>query len=105
MTIRAPIRPAAITCSRCGGQAADPATDKHAAHKPGCTALADATTAMEAARDIEAALTWEMARAAASRGAMAVAQAAFIPGGPTVDELQQRYEELEAATRARAHAA
>jgi hypothetical protein len=100
-----PIRPSAITCARCGSQAADPASDKHAAHKPGCTAPADAAAAMDAARDAEAQLTYEMACVAASRGAMAVAQAAFIPGGPSVETLQRRYEELEAATRAKDRAA
>jgi hypothetical protein len=60
---------------------------------------------MDAARDVEAALTWEMALTASTRGIRAVAEAAFIPGGPSVSELETRYAELEAATRAKAHAA
>jgi hypothetical protein len=104
MTAR-PIRPSAITCVRCGGQAADPATETHASHKPGCTAPADAAAAMNAARDIEAQLTYEMARVAASRGATAVAEAAHVPGGPSVEAIRHRYEQLEAATRAKTRAA
>jgi hypothetical protein len=60
---------------------------------------------MDAARDVEAALTWEMAVTAASRGTQAVAEMAHIPGGPPVEELQHRYEELEAAALAKPHAA
>jgi hypothetical protein len=102
VTTHSPIRPAAITCGTCGGQAADPAADTHAAHKPGCGAPAAFTAAIEAMRDAEAQLTWEMAVTAASRGTRAVAEAAFIPGGPPVEEIQRRYEDLE--TRSRAHA-
>jgi hypothetical protein len=99
------IRPSAITCGRCGGTAASPGTDRHAAHKPGCTAPADFTEAMTGARQIEAEATWQMAVTASLQGTRAVAEAAFTPGGPSVDEIETHYRNLQARTRAEAPAA
>jgi hypothetical protein len=93
------IRPAAITCIRCGGTADSPATDRHAAHRPGCTALADYETAMAGARRAEGDATWQLAVTAAQRGTGAVAAAAFVPGGPPVGDLQAAYEGLQQKTR------
>jgi hypothetical protein len=93
------IHPIAITCTRCGGTAANPATDRHATHKPGCTALADFEAAMAGARRIEAEATWQMAVTASLYGTHAVAEAAFVPGGPSVDEIEQHYRDLQARTR------
>jgi hypothetical protein len=105
MSIPRPIRPSAITCTRCGGHAPGPAVDKHADHAAGCTAPADFETAMAAARDAEAQATYEMAIVAATRGTRAVAEAAFIPGGPPVEDIQATYEQLQAETRSKAKAA
>jgi hypothetical protein len=93
------IRPAAIICTRCGGTADGPAADQHAAHGPGCTALADYETAMAGARRAEGDATWAMAVTAAQQGTGTVAAAAFVPGGPPVGDLQAAYERLQDRTR------
>ena len=105
MSTPRPIQPAAIVCTHCGGHAPDPAAGQHADHAVGCTAPADFQAAVVAARDAEAQATYEMAIVAATRGTRAVAEAAFIPGGPTIEDIQAIYEQLQTETRSQARAA
>lgn len=97
-----PIRPSAITCARCGGTAASPATDRHAAHEDGCTAIEDYGKAMAKVREMTGAASWDVAVTASLHGTRAVAEAAYVPGGPSAEEIQAHYENLQARTRAKA---
>jgi hypothetical protein len=93
------IRPSAITCSRCGGTAASPETDRHAAHRDGCNAIEDYEGAMARVREMAGAASWQVAVMAAQQGVRAVAEAAYVPGGPSVDEIEAHYRALQAQTR------
>jgi hypothetical protein len=54
---------------------------------------------MAGARRLESGATWDLAVTASQQGTGAVAEAAFVPGGPPVGDLQAAYEDLQAATR------